>query len=204
LFIGLIEHEAGNKRLEEYGEYQRNFHSKMKLEEQNKCEKYPIHCAVQKENYRDIPLLVKKGVDINQKNADGISALFLARSSTVLKALLENGADPNFDYQDQTVFSFLFRFDRLTPHRKKMAELLLKHGANINKIIIIEKERGPTTTLEQVIQLEHGIEILFLLANGANPKIATAEGLTACDRISKAKTAWRPPAELLKKCNTQL
>ncbi len=128
-----------------------------------------LFLAVKNDKADAIKYLINAGIDINEKNNDGISALMGAASnnSPLIKLLLENGADPNaMNNNGGTVLMFA----RLHP---EVIKLLLDAGAQINKQDIF----GNTTLIHAIVD---NIESAKLLINaGANIALEDQEGKTA-------------------------
>lgn len=113
-----------------------------------------------------------------------------------MQLLLENGADINSSNAiGQTVLQYCFaRLDEETSVFEnknlciKMAELLLRHGANVNTIV---DEKDGTTMLMQFcgiteelseIQADVNLEIIqFLIEHGADINMKNKKGETAWD-----------------------
>jgi ankyrin repeat protein len=117
-------------------------------------------------------LFIQNGADIDAKDINDFTPLFLAIDSkeenALIKALLEHNADPNIkNNQGQSSFY------RAIEKERKIEELtlLLDHGADINT-----KDENQCTPLFLAIKNYAPIEIIkFLLENGADVNVTTKE-----------------------------
>lgn len=126
----------------------------------------PLHYAAEKNKGECIKLLVNYGADVNIKNKHGDTPLHLASQFVRLKsvkALLKCGADPNISGQDdKIVLEYAIRSDDYSQEKIEIVNLLLSHGADINK----SDKRGYTLLHYAVYD---GILTLvkFLVENGS-------------------------------------
>ena len=125
-----------------------------------------------------VDLLVANGADVNQTESDsGYSALHFAAqasSETIVKTLLENGADPNLQARDGRAplhIAAKLRFFEI-------AEELLTNGANID---LLDNE-GLTPMIVSIIGGRDAFiadTVRFLLHNGADPNRQDSNGSSA-------------------------
>lgn len=115
-------------------------------------------------------LLLRKGINVNARSANGMTALFLAAvngRADVVEVLLKKGSDPNARRADGA--TALHR--AAAKGGKDVVELLLKHGANANAIMREDVTPLHLASTSEVVNL--------LLKNGADVNARSADGATA-------------------------
>ncbi|MCZ0933449.1 MAG: ankyrin repeat domain-containing protein [Oligoflexia bacterium] len=86
----------------------------------------PLHLASNEGNLKIVALLLENGADVNAgKGTIGVPLRYASMSLKISKALIDAGADVNS--KDSSGYTPLHQVGTI-----KVAELLLKHGANIN------------------------------------------------------------------------
>lgn len=123
-------------------------------------------------NISKVEALVRQGVDVNSRGAQGATPLFWAmRNIAGYKKLLELGADPNLEFRGgQSVYGVMTY--AVMHENLAVLKLALEHGGNPNFITvhpypIVGLNRRPL--IFEAFGLEHGKEkILMLLDAGAD------------------------------------
>ena len=123
----------------------------------------------------------KSRVDIDERDAEGLSGLHLAAQFglvEIARKLLQNGADPN---------AVAFNDSRATPlhvavsaRHRDLAGLLLAHGASANVI-----QKGGLTPLHTAAANGDEEVVSLLLLRGANPMRLSDQGQTAIDMAAQ-------------------
>ncbi|AEQ32948.1 ankyrin repeat protein [Acanthamoeba polyphaga mimivirus] len=152
-------------------------------EKNNNCLLRLIHNKIENENDVEIiKLLIEYGVKINFDNGhfsilseaiDIISDI----GSEVVKLLLDNGANPNYIYDNKTVLLEIFEYHDKTTIKNDLINVkkLLNHGANPNLL----DESGNNAIL-LAIKNEFPLEFINLLIDhNANINIIGKENMTA-------------------------
>ena len=120
-----------------------------------------------------VKILLKTGIDINQQDSLGFTALHWAAyygHQAVVESLLANGANIGLASNTGTTALYLAALNG----RQAVVESLLAHGANPN----IADNNGDTA-LHWAVSLKQQAVVELLLARGANPNIADNHGRTA-------------------------
>lgn len=135
-----------------------------------------LHVAAMNDRFFTVPYLLKKGLDINAKDADGGTPLMLAIANDNLrsaKILLDAGADK--EATDAEGFTPLLY--AAAKQKFGAMELLLNGGADINA----KTTKSGATALHYAANKgwREGVELL--LSRHANTKIENILGLTAAD-----------------------
>jgi ankyrin repeat protein len=121
----------------------------------------PLHAALRNEHEMIAHYLIEKGANVQQENGHGRDAKFEAASHgcvSIMKLLLEQGADPN-DYADG---------DTLVNHAAfhgydSMVELLVQNGAHVHA-----QEKGKKSPLHIAASIGSDHMVNFLVQHGAD------------------------------------
>jgi len=120
-----------------------------------------------------VKILLKTGIDINQQDSLGFTALHWAAyygHQAVVESLLANGANIGLASNTGTTALYLAALNG----RQAVVELLLAHGANPN----IADNNGMTALYLAALNGRQAV-VESLLAHGADPNIADNNGMTA-------------------------
>jgi len=94
------------------------------------CDIDPLQALHEVRGLAMLRRLLAHGTDINARESDGSTALYLMRSERLVEAFLEAGADPNLATANhETPLTFHASWGNLA-----LVELLLRHGADPNYI----------------------------------------------------------------------
>jgi serine/threonine-protein phosphatase 6 regulatory ankyrin repeat subunit B len=129
--------------------------------------------AAQKGYVQMVKILLKTGIDINQQDSLGFTALHWAAyygHQAVVESLLANGANIGLASNTGTTALYWAALNG----RQAVVELLLAHGANPN----IADNTGTTALYLAALNGRQAV-VESLLAHGANPNIADNSGATA-------------------------
>ena len=142
-------------------------------------------------------LLLKHGANVNARDDAHNTPLLLAMqhaTSSIVRCLLEHGANPNLVYEERKTLLHL----ELGPHRSSwrpvtgrsddhlIAELLLKHGANVNA-----RDDAHNTPLLLAMQLGTSNIVRCLLEHGADPNLVYEEGKTLLHlELGPHRSSW--------------
>jgi hypothetical protein len=92
--------------------------------------------AVVKNDKRRIRQLLLLGADINSHNVNRMtalhSAIFITKNINMIKFLLQHGANPNIKRHDIPIINYLMKTDIDVYTKKKIIELLIKYGVDVN------------------------------------------------------------------------
>ena len=93
--------------------------------------------AVIQGNYERIEEIISIGGDINAKNKSQINAIVAAiigkKDPIMLEFILKRGANPNMLYNNFPLWHYVMNMDEIDTYtKKKIVELLIKYGLNIN------------------------------------------------------------------------
>ena len=129
-------------------------------------------------------MLKKQGKDIEKRDFYSRSPLWYAISNEeAVRVLLENGANPDsFNLKNETPLAFVTVLS-LKPNLR-IAEMLIKHGANINRTIGFRKR---ISLLNLAIINGNPDVINFALENGADPNYIDQWKKSPCVRMWKMK-----------------
>lgn len=146
------------------------------------CTKIPYHCAIRDNKLDQIVVLKSRGFDIEARDRISRSSLWYAIDNReAVKVLLENGANPDsFNIYGETPLAYSLVIS--TKPNLAVAELLMKHGANINRLFSFRKK---ISILNFAIVNNDIKAINFALDNGADPYILDGYRKTPCDRLKK-------------------
>lgn len=125
-----------------------------------------------------IRLLLEKGAQVNQNNADGENALDLALNSKNIATaafLIENGADINKPHNDRT---YLMDCDR---NSANLTDLLIQNKADVSYVT----SAGETALMAAVGNLNLPL-VKYVLENGGDLAAQNSEGETAIFYLAKA------------------
>ncbi|CAG0903091.1 unnamed protein product, partial [Cyprideis torosa] len=143
----------------------------------SEVERSPLHQA---ESAETAELLIQKGAEVNAKDRRGKTPLFVAIENnrhSVVEVLLANGADPNIASEDE-------RSPLHQAESAETAELLIQKGAEVNA----QDERGKTPLFVATDWNRHSV-VEVLLANGADPNIASEDERSPLHQAVSAETA---------------
>lgn len=139
------------------------------------------------EDVEILKLLIEQGADVNVRDKDGITPLFLVSSFEVAEMLVENGAEVNIkDYHGNTLlYEKIIETNMESREKEEMIELLFKNGADVN----IRDKKGRTalhlltsTWPPFLLSSEEDLESAkVLLENGADVNIRDNKGKHAID-----------------------
>lgn len=134
----------------------------------------PLYIAMMAKHFDIAKLLLHRGASTS---FDGLNTGFTAlahavafgRDASLVRVLLEHGADPNEqDHMNRTALMWA------TEHRQtKVAELLLKHGAKVNA-----QDEDGDTALSEACSRGRLETAKLLLRHGANPNLARRDHFT--------------------------
>lgn len=126
-----------------------------------------LHYACLNHKYELVKELIQKGININKQDADGQTALYLAKNSEIIRILLAAGANPNLQekYAGYTALTDTL----IWPCKKKFIQLVNVTDPNIKTIF------GYTALM--LASRNNDLEAIELLINaGADPFILNNEG----------------------------
>ena len=149
------------------------------------CVKLPYHCAIRDQNFEEISILKSSGMDIEARDSESRTALWYGiKNEDAVKALLDNGANAEaFNIKSETPLAYVTVIS-LNPNIK-IAQLLIDHGAQINRTIGFRKK---VSILNFAIINKNNDVINFALRNGADPNFRDSYRKTACERFEKYST----------------
>ncbi|MBK9014080.1 MAG: ankyrin repeat domain-containing protein [Saprospiraceae bacterium] len=141
----------------------------------------PLLCAIWGGKPENVKWLIEHGADVNYRTED-LSALTQAVSggnASIVKMLLEKGVDVNakftLDHEDcyfcPISITPIFYLSREPKPDKKIIDLLIKHGANINYVC-----EGAYTVLDEVNDVETAN---YLLQKGATIETKNTSALAS-------------------------
>jgi ankyrin repeat protein len=138
--------------------------------------------ATKEGNTEAVKQAVANGVDVNAKNNDGCTALFIAanrRNKEVVELLISEGADVS-------VKTTVGRFTPLHEVRsKEIAELLINNGADVNA-----KNGNGWTPLHSAALDSYRNIIELLIEHGADVNAKNSNGGTPLDAAIQRKMNW--------------
>lgn len=152
----------------------------------------PLYWAIQNEHHNIATLLINSGANVNAKQINNASILYLACSKQALemiKLLLNAGANPDIGSKDYTPekFAAINNFSKMSKilldHKLYKAaeagkdvevEQLLALGADINSVHV-----GNATPLYIAVKMNHPSTVKLLLQKGANIDAVTEHNNTA-------------------------
>ncbi len=152
--------------------------------------------AVNEADYKEMRSRLGKGANINAKNAEGRTALFIAtekRDSKLIAFLLEQNANPNVTSGERDEVP-LMRATELADVETMKA--LLEAGANPNA-----QDRGGETALMKAAKGRRSEPLRLLLENGADFDQADYTGRTALQYANEYRR--RSLARLLEEAGAQ-
>jgi len=163
---------------------------------------FPLHLVSQKPV---VKYLIKNGANVNKKNGDGATPLFVSSEYghlPVVEHLVRNGAKVN--HVDNNGVTPLF-FSCQNGHLL-VVEYLIKHGANVNQVnnhgvtpLVVSSQNGRLAIVKYLIKHEADVNkqalngatslfmssqnghlsvVRYLINNGANVNQATNDGVT--------------------------
>ena len=141
----------------------------------------PLHAAAWFGHKDKVKLLLRQGVNINDKNEKGKTPIHLAASgghTDTVKLLIEHGANINEKDNDGKTAIHQAAEEGNSDRMK----FLLSVGANIN-----EKDNDGKTAIHQAAEEGNSDRMKFLLSVGADPYIADVKGRTVRDVL---KDRW--------------
>lgn len=136
-----------------------------------------LHSACLNHKFELVKELINKGININKQDADGQTALYLAKNSEIIKILLAAGADP--DLQEKYAGYTALMDTLVWPYKNKFLQLVNVTNANIKTIF------GYTALM--LASRNNDLEAIELLINaGADPYILNNEGEDFYDLLPQA------------------
>ncbi|MDQ7826900.1 MAG: ankyrin repeat domain-containing protein [Candidatus Eremiobacteraeota bacterium] len=141
----------------------------------------PLHYAVTYRCRNEIVgLLIKKGANVNSRNAEGKTPLILSAEchNNLVRLLLDSGADARIADSHGTTPLHM----AACRGSRETAELLLKKGAEINAVT-----SGGDTPLHCAVQAGRKKTALFLLSEGADINARDSQGETPLHIAEKSK-----------------
>ncbi|NBI46242.1 MULTISPECIES: ankyrin repeat domain-containing protein [Burkholderia] len=133
----------------------------------------PVKNDASSPRYQIISVLLKNGADPKASlGPDGSSVAELslrADTPNLLRVLLDGGLDPNWLYNGDTPMLFEVTENKLLPQLK----VLIEHKANVNARDSLGK-----TALFQATMIQQWDTVDYLLAHGADPKVASELGVS--------------------------
>lgn len=146
------------------------------------CKKLPYHCAIQNNQLKEIAVLKRNGANIEARDFLSRPPLWYAIDNIeAVKLLLENGANPDsFNVNSETPLAYVTVLS-LKPNFQ-IAQLLLNHGALINRTIGFRKK---ISILNFAIVNQNIEAINFALENGADPTFRDGYKKSPCERLVK-------------------
>lgn len=146
------------------------------------CQKLPFHCAIKENRFDDIATYKNAGHDINARDMSSRSALWYGiENEKAVQMLLSHGADPDsFNIYGETPLAYILVIS-LRPNLK-IAEMLMKSGANINRTVGFRKK---ISILNFAVVNDNYDAINFALENGADPNFSDGYRKTPCQRLTK-------------------
>ena len=130
--------------------------------------------AVSNEHVACVEALIAGNADVNKERRDGVTALILAAEKghdTILRALLEAGADPSAAKHANGATALIFAAEN---GHAAAVEALLAAGADANATI-----SAGTSALQLAAKGGHGAVVKVLVAGGGDVAHSTPDGLTA-------------------------
>ncbi len=142
--------------------------------------------SVEDGDIEDVKNLLAAGVEVNAKNEDGATALFLAAQQDnleIAELLISKGADVEVTTErgDTPLHAVQVALKSQNPdrteRRKKIAQLLLANGANINA-----RCNAGETLLHHMVRWREDAELVkFYVSKGANINARNHNGYTPLD-----------------------
>jgi len=126
-----------------------------------------LHSACLNHKFELVKELINKGININKQDADGQTALYLAKNKEIIKILLAAGANPNLQEKYAGYTSLMDTL--IWPDKNKFALLVNITDTNIKTIF------GYTALM--LASRNNDLEAIGLLIRaGADPYILNNEG----------------------------
>jgi ankyrin repeat protein len=153
------------------------------------CEIYKIFMieqlfsAVRSGDLTIVKSLIKKGLDVNIRDEDGISPIHYAvvlGHNHIAQLLIESGADVNTQSCDMEFTTLLYA--TCFTGNYELTRILIAAGANPN----VASKNGWTPLMKAVLS-NHEQIVAFLLEHGADPNIINREGINALHLAVKDK-----------------
>jgi ankyrin repeat protein len=133
-----------------------------------------LHYAARRNYTKCVEYLIKNGADVNYRNRQGQSPVFLAvqyGSKNSLELLCQNGANVNFIDSDNDKKFWSPIFYALDRSDYECSELLIRYGADLN---IVDRQKSTP-----IFYAMHDTKLLDLLVkNGASLEFSNAYGRT--------------------------
>lgn len=136
-----------------------------------------LHSACLNHKFELVNELIKKGININKQDADGQTALYLAKNNEIIRILLSAGANPNLQ---EKYAGYTALMDTLIwPDKNKFGQLVNVTDTNIKTIF------GYTALM--LAARNNDVDAIDLLIKaGADPYILNNEGEDFYDILSLA------------------
>jgi ankyrin repeat protein len=148
----------------------------------------PLFWALAKQNLSGFKVLLAAGADPNvvvnlpehfqEPKAGAMEISARLENSEYLRALLENGGNPNTIVNEEWQMPVLYR--AIMNRRMRNVQALLEYGANVNF-----RDKSGATPLTQAVTARQFEIALFLLRHGADPTVELDTGSTVVDFIHK-------------------
>jgi ankyrin repeat protein len=136
-----------------------------------------LHSACLNHKFELVKELINKGININKQDADGQSALYLAKNNEIIKILLVAGANP--DLQEKYAGYTALMDTLIWPDKNKFVQLVNVTDTNIKTSF------GYTALM--LASRNNDLEAIELLINaGADPYILNNEGEDFYDLLPAA------------------
>lgn len=136
----------------------------------------PLHVAIRSHSEDVVNILLDSGADTNARDRSGLTPLHLAcvtRSKEILKRLLKCGSNPE-GVMDGKFYVSTPLMAATENGDRHLAEILLRHGADVNK-----RDWWQSTALLKAVQVGSIELVELLLRNGADPNVENRFGGSA-------------------------
>ena len=146
--------------------------SRVNFEKRDASGRLPLHYAIRKHNFKMVKILVENGADVNAKDGQGDTPLYVAdyyiHNKEMVELLKEHGADYGGKAEPEP---FIFNKEQFMQD----IEQLVREGGDVDK----GNQATGVKPLNIAVTFGHKKAVEFLLSNGANPDITDLSGFTA-------------------------